>query len=188
MLGRQPMSFDPAAHVDAFLAARGFRPPAVLVAAAPAQPAAPPRPHPATEPVRALVQQAGARLVQLEQDRLRRAAKGPGGIAARAAGFYAQHQEHLDEGLLASGTALAALLAGTRVPNGQDLLALTREAVKATAAGYCAAALLALEDPRHRTGQGLEDLLKAWAPDRQAAELARELEHQLVERLNRSTP
>lgn len=154
-----------------------------------------PQPAPGTLPpkaldpapyVRELVRQAADRMVGLEADRLRRAAKGAGGLAARAAGFYAQHQEHLEDGLGPVATALAAVLAGTRVPNGQDLRELARQAAAAAAAGYCAQGLGALEDPRARAAGGLEELLTTWSSSRPAV-LAGRLEAELVERLNGRT-
>lgn len=134
--------------------------------------------------VRELVTAAAGRMFHLEQDRLRRAAKGAGGLAARAAAFYAQHREHLEEGMGQVAAAMAAVLAGTKVPNGQELRELARQATQDAAAAYCAQGLVALEDPRTRAGQGLEDVLTGWTATR-PAELSAKLEAAILDRLNR---
>lgn len=139
----------------------------------------------ALEAVRALVIQAGGRLVQLEVDRVRRAAKGAGGPAA-AAVFYGQHQEHLEEAMRPVGLALAAVLAGTAVPNGEDLKALAAGAAKDAAAWYCAQARAALEAAGRTADGKLEDALKAW-PEERPPQLAAQLEGNIQKRLDGRT-
>lgn len=92
-------------------------------------------PAPAAVLVRALVESAAGRLVAVEADRARRAAKA-GPLSSWAPGFYATHREHVEEALAPVAAVLAAVHAGTKVPSGHDLKNLAAAAVRAASAWY----------------------------------------------------